>query len=211
MSVKERLKYFIKYLNIRNADFERSIGAGNAYVQNISKGIGSNYLEKIREVYPDLNIEWLLTGKGEMLRSEVQTEVSAKTYPLLSLEAFAGYGDTEVIGEELSRITERYEIPLFRGLNVDFMISVKGSSMYPKYNSGDVVACRLINELTFVQWNKVYVIDTFSQGIILKRLKPSENEKTVICKSDNESYDAFELPKKEIRKIAMVVGVVRLE
>lgn len=210
MSVKERLKAFLRYSDCKATDFEKLIGASNGYVNSISKGIGNDKMTAIIEKFPNINPEWLLTGKGEMLRSSSDT-LPREGYPLLSLEAFAGPGDNSVFGEELNNITERYEIPLFKGLQVDFMISVKGSSMYPKYNSGDVVACRIINEVLFIQWNKVYVLDTKSQGVILKRLKPSENSDMVICKSDNDSYDPFEIPKTDICKMAMVVGVVRLE
>jgi phage repressor protein C with HTH and peptisase S24 domain len=115
------------------------------------------------------------------------------------------------LGVETSKIQDRYVVPLFEGIHIDFMIPVRGSSMYPKYNSGDVVACRIIKDLLYVQWNKTYVIDTYTQGTILKRLKKSTTDDHVVCKSDNKDYDEFELPKKDIRNIAMVVGVIRLE
>ena len=40
--------------------------------------------------------------------------------------------------------------------------------MQPKYNSGDLVACRVVPLGTFFQWNKVYVLDT-EQGALIKR------------------------------------------
>lgn len=218
--IQERILQYIEYKGLSKYAFYKKTGLSNGFLDKRG-AIGSDKCEIIFYHYPEINPEWLLTGKGSMLRSSdkgsvfnedhANYSVSIDSYPLLSMEAFAGYGDVGVSGEELARITERYEIPLFRGLHVDFMISVKGSSMYPKYNSGDVVACRIIKELIFIQWNKVYVIDTYSQGVILKRLKPADDANNVICKSDNDSYNAFELPKSEIRHIAMVVGVVRLE
>jgi phage repressor protein C with HTH and peptisase S24 domain len=74
-----------------------------------------------------------------------------------------------------------------------------------------VVACRIINEILFLQWNKVYVIDSESQGIMMKRLLKSDNPDNIICKSDNKEYDLFEVPLSDVRKIALVVGVIRLE
>jgi phage repressor protein C with HTH and peptisase S24 domain len=160
-----------------------------------------------------LNPEWLLTGKGSMLKevSTVKAVASENGLPLLPYEAFAGIGDADVAGVDFRTIEERYVVPLFDGIQIDFMLSVRGSSMYPKYNSGDVVACRLVKDLLFIQWNKVYVLDTHTQGVVMKRLKKSEAQDHVICKSDNPSYDPFELPRSEIRNIALVVGVIRLE
>lgn len=138
-------------------------------------------------------------------------EKSTKGIPLLPLEAFAGLGETMVAGVDFDTIEERYDVPLFYNIRVDFMINVRGSSMYPKYSSGDVVACRMVNDLLFVQWNKIYVLDTISQGIIMKRLKKSKTEGNIVCKSDNQEYEEFEVPMNDIRNIALVVGSIRLE
>lgn len=222
MSVKERLKKFIKSENLTVVQFEKSISVSNGYVNGMVNGIGNSKLNKILELYPNLNIQWLLTGDGSMLK-KLKTNESmivnepTLTYgktneiPLLPLEAFAGNGDENTNGVSHMDLQDKYIVPLFDGLKTDFMISVKGSSMYPKYSSGDVVACRMIEELLFIQWNKVYVIDTISQGVIMKRLKKADSEESIICKSDNKEYDEFSLPKKDIRKIALVVGVIRLE
>lgn len=185
---------------------------------NLSKWKARNTydIELLYTKCTELNPEWLLTGKGEMLKSANppiivrQNNIESKGIPLLPTDAFAGIG-SDIDGIDFNAIEERYEVPLFNGIQVDFMISVRGSSMYPKYSSGDVVACRFVKELLFIQWNKVYVIDTISQGVIMKRLKKCDKEEMLICKSDNESYEPFELPKSDIRNIALVVGVIRLE
>ncbi|WP_159038617.1 hypothetical protein [Brumimicrobium mesophilum] len=68
MSVKERLKRFIKYENLKTKEFESLIKASNGYVNSISKGIGEDKLSNIREHFPNLNVEWLLRGEGSMLK-----------------------------------------------------------------------------------------------------------------------------------------------
>lgn len=68
-TVKERLIKFLSYKNIGQNKFEKEIGISNGYISNIKSSIGSNILTKILNVYNDLNITWLLTGKGEMLIS----------------------------------------------------------------------------------------------------------------------------------------------
>ncbi|HHT9079339.1 TPA: S24 family peptidase, partial [Flavobacterium psychrophilum] len=97
----------------------------------------------------------------------------------------------------------------FKG--ADFLIQVKGSSMYPKYNSGDIVACKKLqlNDL-FFQWNKVYVLDT-EQGAIIKRIDIGPDDDHVMIVSDNEKYRPFSLHKSKINAISIVMGVIRLE
>lgn len=215
ISTLQRIKQFIDYKGFTNKEFESSVGFSNgAFASQLKKNrtIGVDKLENILSIYKDLNAEWLLTGEGSMLKtSKAEPTVDKTGIPLLPLDAFAGLGDTAVDGVDFDTIEERYVVPLFEGIKIDFMLPVRGSSMYPKYSSGDVVACRQVDELLYIQWNKVYVIDTISQGVIMKRLKKSEHPENVICKSDNKDYDPFELPKDDIRNIALVVGVIRLE
>ena len=70
MNVKQRLRSFIKAQSISIKAFEESINASNGYVNSISKSIGLDKLESIIEIYPNLNLEWLLTGEGEMLKKK---------------------------------------------------------------------------------------------------------------------------------------------
>ena len=82
--------------------------------------------------------------------------------------------------------------------------------MIPKYNSGDIVACKRMPLDTFFQWNKVYVLDT-EQGPLIKRVKKGTTDETLTIFSDNPKYEPFELPRTKIYHIALVVGVIRLE
>ena len=69
MSVKERIKNFIQTQKITVVEFEKSINASNGYVNSIHKSVGIDKLNNIIEKYPNLNIEWLLSGKGEMMKN----------------------------------------------------------------------------------------------------------------------------------------------
>ena len=70
MTVKERIKAFCRTEGIAVSAFEESIGVSNGYVNAISKSIGIDRLNTIIEKYSNLNIEWLLTGRGEMHKTK---------------------------------------------------------------------------------------------------------------------------------------------
>lgn len=76
MNVKERVKIFLDYKKMPISVFEKSINASNGYVNSISKSIGLDKIEMILEKYPNLNIEWLLTGQGNMLKEDTKTNIS---------------------------------------------------------------------------------------------------------------------------------------
>ena len=181
---------------------------------------------------------YLLTGKGEIEKRKVNNMLPNETVtkrvtlndktkntknvtllnqpyindhgiPLIPIETMAGFGSgsTQVMDYD----TEKYLVPEFTELNVDFMIRVKGSSMYPKYNSGDLVACKKLSlQDAFFQWNKVYVLDT-EQGALIKRLQKSLKDDHLMIVSENPSYEPFDLHLSKINAIAIVVGVIRLE
>ena len=216
-NIKERVLYFIENQGEKKETFFEDLGMSYANFKGVQKksALGSDKIDKILSKYPDLNLEWLFSGKGEMLKSgntntEASKEESVKGIPLVNATAIGGYGNNVFSFEERD-VKDYYVIPKFKHKQVDFMIGVEGSSMYPKYNSGDVVACRIIKERNFIQWNKTHVIATREQGIIIKRIKPSDVPNSLLMISDNESYDPFNVPEEEIEGLAIVVGVIRLE
>lgn len=130
--------------------------------------------------------------------------------PLVTQKAAAGFGNGDFSIEEAD-VKEYYVIPKFKYCHVDFMIEVSGLSMYPHFNSGDVIACSILRNTGFIQWNKCHVIATREQGILVKRLMPGEDKKHLRAISDNKEYPPFEIPVDEITGIAIVVGSVGLE
>lgn len=67
MGTKERLLDFIAHKNMIVSEFERICGLSNGYVGNMKNTVGRKGLNEIRRAFPDLNPEWLLTGRGEMI------------------------------------------------------------------------------------------------------------------------------------------------
>jgi len=221
MNIKERLKQFAKYKKIPVSALEEASGLSNGYINNIRNSISDQKLEQITRAFPDLEPIWLRMGVGGMIKSgqaeekkDVKVEgrnfldlpVKYKPIPLINIDAMAGdgQGDVQVMGYD----SEQFVIPTFVG--AEFLITVRGISMYPKYNSGDIVACKRLSMDTFFQWNKVYVMDT-SQGAIIKRVRKGKDDGHLLIVSDNEDYEPFELHRSEVRALAIVIGVIRLE
>lgn len=69
----DRLSEYIDIKGISLNAFDKSVGASNGYIGKQIKNkasIGGDMLEKISCIYEDLNIGWLITGKGTMLYNE---------------------------------------------------------------------------------------------------------------------------------------------
>ena len=213
--VKDRIIAYLKYKNLSQTKFEKSLGMGNGYVNNIRQSIQPDKLERIARLYPDLNIAWLMVGEtgGEMVKGIASFQDLAKTnyphvkeLPLIPFDAVAGPG-TPVF--EDSRVEEYYYVSEFK--ECDFLIRVKGDSMAPHFTGGDLLACRKVEETYFLQWNRCYVIYTRSQGCMVKRVQPSEKEGYIKCVSDNAKYAPFDVPMSDIVSVALVNGSISLE
>lgn len=214
MAIKDKLLEYGKIKNMNASKFCQYLGLSNGFFTRKS-GITTDILEGILDKCADLNPDWLLTGKGEMLRNDpsaphLQKSPNMAGIPLVEIEAVAGFGNADFAITEQD-VKDYYIVPEFSLLHIDFMLKIRGSSMYPKYNSGDVVACTIIKERNFIQWNRCHIIATASQGILCKRLLPSERKGYIRAVSDNTSYPPFEIPEEDITGIALVVGVVRME
>lgn len=230
-SILGRLKEALEISS--DAELSRFLDVSKSTLSNWKKR-GSIDYDLLFSKCEHISKDWLLTGIGsvnlthpiaakpkktEVPKSDVINESEPKYFvkntntiqiPFVSVSAIGGFGNSEFSIAEQD-VKDYYVIPKFKDRKIDFMIEVCGSSMYPKYNSGDVVACRIINESSFIQWNKVHIIATEEQGILIKRLKKSKEKDCLLAVSDNKDYEPFDIPLKEIIGIAIVVGVIRLE
>jgi len=74
----DRLMQFIKFAGLSARQFDLSIGASNGYTLRMVKNnasIGSDVIENILKVYPQLNVVWLITGEDEMLKKKEEPEI----------------------------------------------------------------------------------------------------------------------------------------
>ena len=220
MDIKERIKQFAESKGIPVYKFEQEAGLSNGYVNSIRKGIGNEKLLLILRAFPEIRRDWLLFGEGEMLstgnaapaeetaeHSQLIPAPPGKGIPLSPLPAMAGFlkGEADIDRNDI----EWYYVPAFS--DCTFLIRVKGDSMYPRYLSGDIVACREVHDTgTFFQWGKAYVLDT-DQGVVLKRVRRSERPDHILCVSDNPDYEPFDVPVTSIYHLAIVRGLIREE
>jgi len=73
MKIIERLSQFIDLKGLSLNKFDKSISASNGYIGKQLKNkasIGVDIIEKISRAYTDLNLNWLITGEGEMLKEK---------------------------------------------------------------------------------------------------------------------------------------------
>ena len=113
-SVKDRLILFIDSKGISKNAFEKACGLSTRYVSNMRQSIQPDKIKKIALVFPELNTGWLLTGEGEMLKSDVSQsakgdntiQVSGTNVDMRNINQSKGSGDDAKRAKELERRIE---------------------------------------------------------------------------------------------------------
>lgn len=121
ITVKQRLIEFLKFKGIGQAKFEKRIGAGNGFVNNIVKGIGAEKMNIIQREFPELNTEWLLYGEGEMLKPQQSISGDHNTQ-------VAGHGNnvnsTEALSKALDEIAEHRKLLAKSQEQIDRLLAI---------------------------------------------------------------------------------------
>lgn len=189
-------------------EFTQRLGVSPSYVATMRRGVSLAKLEKIGEIFPDLNREWLLYGIGEM---KIDTTAAPKEYidgyevRLLPVAAFAGnlqLWSKGVRDEDCARV-----ISPVRG--ADFAIPICGDSMEPDFTDGSTVLIKRINESAFIPWGNAMVIDT-ENGVLLKDVYPDEKDDCIEARSRNTKYPALHIPKASVYGLYRVLCSLKM-
>lgn len=230
MEANKIIQEILEDLNLKAPTFAKNIGVKYQRISDIQRGVTKNISRDLAELivlrYEKYNLSWLLTGEGDMLRStqsfildsmkqamkappsdivksailemqELRDQAAANTVPLLPISAQAGTLNDFIVSIK-DNDTERIISPI---KGADFAITVSGDSMSPEYTNGSQILIKKINHKSFIEWGKVYVLDT-SNGIILKIINEcKDNPDCLVCSSintDQDRYAPFKVPKIEI-------------
>lgn len=205
----ERILKIIHYKKINKNRFYQETGLSNGFFDKV-KDVGASKLEYILKTYPEINPEWLLLGAGSMLRPGFEHQKEFDKIPFFKKNILSGYRIQDLLHSTYAK-KNAYVIPKFKNNEVDFLIEAESNIMAPKYLMGDILACSLIHNVTFIQWNKPHLIATKGQGVFVKRIMKGATNDFYMMVSDNPQYHPFEVPKDEILDIALIVGFIRLE
>lgn len=233
MKAINRVIQYIDNKGINNSLFEKKCGLSNGYLGTQLRrnaDLGEGVLNKILDNCLDVSPEWLLTGRGEMLKSEGATEV-IKTPRVEVIAPIKVEGrslmpkvivlkDEDVEEERIPLVPvmaqagylqgyddPQYikELPMYNlpGMrNGTFRIfQVEGLSMYPTLQSGSYVVGQFVEDWEHISDNRIYVVVS-TEGVIVKRvLNRIEKYGSLYCKSDNRVFPHINVRLKDVKEI----------
>lgn len=210
--LKERLLKFIKSQGLTVSGFESKVGLSNGSVSRTNDNMRRRTADAISMAFPLLNIQWLLTGEGEMLESgsnlpDAGVRVSGNQVPLIPVPALVN-SLAEYIGDGVYvDRCERVDSPI---PGAEFAIQISGDSMEPRFQDGAYIFLKRINEAAFIPWGNPLVVDT-ENGVFLKVIFPcTEDDNLIVAKSLNSYYPDLLIPKDSVRAMFRVLGTAKI-
>lgn len=206
----------------KDTDFAKFIGIPQSTLASWIKRNMFDY-ELIISKCNEIDANWLLTGKGEMLRNSKMNDTTnvfmqktdnvmgVQQIPLYSLEAAAGI---------VQLFKDQYPTKDFISIpnlpKCDGALYVNGDSMYPLLKSGDIVMYKQIQDISnciFI-WGEMYLISFNSDGddySTVKYIQKSEKGDAYIkLVSQNSHHQPLDLPVKNLTALALVKASIRI-
>jgi bacteriophage CI repressor helix-turn-helix domain len=227
MSKKDRLLDLIgNFSNGNKSEFARMIGVSpqaiNTWISRDTFDIETIYSKCV-----NISPEWLLTGKGPMLKSEreePQVEVKPIHHPrstekkeetqvvyLYDFEASAGL--RALFDNNRQNIIDTIKIPNLP--KCDGAIHIVGDSMYPLLKSGDIILYKQMPlDINNLLYGEMYLLSYDIDGddyIVVKYIRKSEQgEPFVTLGSENPAHAPRDIDFRRITALALVKASVRI-
>lgn len=230
MEAWKRVEFIIEKEGLNKNSFSKAIGISNnvtiTRIINEHRTPSRATCEKIVSAFPAYNLEWLLTGEGNML-----TDATSQTYhsnarpvddlsymnvPVIHIKAqcgyLAGYGDTEYIDTlpTMPVIVDKTYHGKYR------IFEAEGDSMDDNSRlaicDGDKVLVREVRrdlwlpKLHINDW--YFVIVHRTNGISIKQITAQDDKGNITCHSLNELFNDYTVNLDDVVEIYNVIKVV---
>lgn len=216
-TVATRLSKYLEYKSLTARDFERLTGLGNGTCAAIGERTRKTTFDRISKSGLDLNIAWLRTGEGEMLKNlgesadepEAETSHARESYklvPLINIDSVGGVHSLNLIEP-----SEQYPIKLLPFTDAregDVAIIQTGNSMSPTIPPGSVLLIRKVEDWQeYFGYGNIYVLWLRDGRRITKEVRryDPDPKNYVWCVSYNPDVADEELPRNLIRGVWKVI------
>lgn len=216
--IKQNILLYLENKGVTPYEFYKESGVTRGILQQ-NNGISEDNIARFLAYAPDVNIEWLLTSKGSMIKDgstdiQISNDTTTSSMPTTSMNPGIGtpYYDVDFIGGFDEVFNSQVNIPatniVIRGFEkASLWCNVTGHSMEPKINHGDIIALHQCT-LNDIQYGEIYavVLDTIRTIKILRR-SPNPDKLRFIPINTND-YDEQEFDKSRIINVFEVIGSI---
>ena len=220
-NIGKKIKEYFSEAGISQTDVAKTLNVQPAAVSNQLNGrpFGKNSAAKWSSAF-GFRVNWLMTGEGPMFdpQDAPHTDGLMDDHPELNHD-----DDIPVVPARLFRAPDinTYEyvmnsssvdrlppVPHFQ--KHDMFATCPGDAMAPRIRRGYLIALRRIPRESTIINGEIYVVDTLSSGMFLRKIVdngPEVGTLTFIAENQKE-FPNFDLPYEDIINVFRVVGVL---
>lgn len=220
--IGKRVKEYLIEIGVSQTEAAEKLGVKQAAVSNQLNGrkFGINAAERWNAAF-GLRLRWLMTGEGPMLDSDEDKEetddsifnieehpelIHNTSIPVIPSKLFRmphiNIYDYVTQSDNVERVPP---IPHFQ--KHDVFATCPGDAMAPKICRGYILALRKLPDNHSIVNGEIYVVDTKSQGMFIRRLIDNGHGLTFVAENQTD-FPNFELPYDEVYTYYRVVGAI---
>ena len=218
--VNSRIMLIMKHKGLNKNSLSKLLGVSQPALKKIedNENLPSyKLLFELLENFPDVSSEWLLTGKGEMLKSSVPAvthHTNEVAHPDEQFIALYDFPRTNLVGffSNLPQPVDRFMIPNMP--KCDGAVPMRGESMRPSLNGGDIALYKRINvKIENILWGNMYLLsyegDNEEEHIGIHTIRPSEDTDRIKLVNDNGYYPPMDIPMSAVKAMAIIKASIR--
>jgi hypothetical protein len=240
MKAIERFYQYLDHKGIKPTRFEKVNGLSNGYLGTQLKrngNLGEDILNKIIDNCLDLDPNWLLTGKGNMIISVPYSENLDEKSHFLN-ESFE-----PVQKLKTDKVIQNQSVPLFDAKSSESLITlfqddnteipidhvtipnlakcdgaiyVSSDTMYPILKPGDIIIYKKVaNTIENVYWGEMYLVYLLNEDgdefVMVRRIQKSEKADDFIqLVSENKNHEPKDFHINSIKGLALIKASIRI-
>lgn len=198
-SLLARFMDFYGSLGVSEREFSKVVGVSQGFIQSVKTGSAFSIenLQRIVGAYPNLNLDWLISGNGTMLLVDKNVQLGESTTAgSMLMEAGGGYHPTVVTidqhgQENIALVPYKAQAGYIRGVHDPEFIEKLPAFSLPKFKNGlfrafEVEGYSMLNEEGIGLHPTDYVI-----GRYVERLENIKDHRVYIIVNTSDAADSI--------------------
>jgi repressor LexA len=198
-SLGERMMKIIEFYGLNKNSFSVKIGLPNnslivKIVNEPDRGCGIDLLQKIAEVFDDIDMNWLVSEKGSMLKKPKSPDTDYNFIKYYHGNSNAPSDHLRVFGYE----------------DCDSAFDVVGDSMYPKFRTADIVICKEVPLNSIIPYGEAFFL-VIKGSPLIRYIKSNGDNGMIRVGAENQRYEDGLISLADVDKAYLIKGAIRRE
>lgn len=208
--ISERIRKLRENLGMNKNQFSVFLGLPNVYITQYEKNKSepaNRFYKLLKDKIPNLNLDWMITGSGEMYESPEPKKERKKSVPVPVL----GYAECGKSSSQWYKEDHNFiDVEGVKQYKNVFAMKAAGDSMSPYINKGDTLVCADVPFDAIKDRTAVVVAFKAPAEMYEANAKLMVRDKEhLILYSVNTKFEPVRVPLSSVTKVYKLVKIIR--